>query len=249
FSTWGTLAVLGIFMLLFGNGGVVWGEQYIPSGLTAVLIATSPFWMVSVDAIVTRGQQLHARQWIGLVVGLPGTILLVWPDIVAASAKGGSGWQFFAGVIAVQIACAGWAVGSSYTRRHVMPNDVLGSAAMQMIFGGIWMLIAGTVLGEWPALSLTGRTSMALVYLTLAGSVVAFAAFSYALQHLDVALVSLYPYVTPIIAVALGTLILGEPFDVRMLVAGAIIVSGIVIVGPPRPAARNTDGSALPTSE
>ncbi len=109
---------------------------------------------------------------------------------------------------------------------------------MQMIFGGIWMLIAGTVLGEWPALSFTGRTSMALAYLTLAGSVVAFAAYSYALQHLDVAVVSLYTYVNPIIAVALGTIILGEPFHVRMLIAGAIIVGGIVIVGPPRPPAE-----------
>jgi drug/metabolite transporter (DMT)-like permease len=188
--------------------------------------------MVSVDAMVTKGRQLHARQWLGLVIGFAGIITLVWPDIVSAGAGGGSGWGFFVGVVSVQIACAGWAVGSSYTRRHVMPADVLGSAALQMIFGGIWMLIAGTILGEWPALSLTGRTSLALVYLTLAGSVVAFAAYSYALQHLDVAIVSLYTYINPIIAVALGTLILGEPFSVRMLVAGAIIVGGIAIVGP-----------------
>jgi drug/metabolite transporter (DMT)-like permease len=248
-SMWGTLAVLGIFMLLFGNGGVVWGEQYIPSGLTAVLIATSPFWMVSVDAMVTRGRQLHIRQGTGLVVGFAGIVLLVWPDIVAAGARGGSGWGFFAGVVAVQIACAGWAVGSSYTRRHVMPGDVLGSAAMQMIFGGIWMLLAGTFLGEWPALSFTARTSMALAYLTLAGSVVAFAAYSYALQHLDVAIVSLYTYVNPIIAVALGTLILGEPFQIRMLIAGAVIIGGILIVGPPRASAESLKASVLPAGD
>jgi drug/metabolite transporter (DMT)-like permease len=228
-SEWRTLAVLGVFMLLIGNGGVVWGEQYVSSGLTAVLIATSPFWMVSVDAMVTGGRQLHVRQWSGLVIGFLGIVLLVWPDVVSSRT---AGWGVIAGLISVQLACAGWAIGSSYTRRHVMPKDVLGSAALQMIFGGLYMLIAGSLLGEWHGLSFTLRTSLALAYLSLAGSVVAFAAYSYALQHLDIAVVSLYTYVNPIIAVALGTLLLGEPFHARMLVAGTVIVLGIVTVGP-----------------
>ena len=238
-SEWKTLAVLGIFMLLLGNGGVVWGEQYVPSGLTAVLIATSPFWMVSIDALVRKGKQLHARQWTGLVIGFLGIVVLVWPDIVSsgpgvAVPAGGSRWGFLAGLISVQIACAGWAVGSSYTRVHVVPKDVLGSAALQMIFGGIYMLIVGTGLGEWHALSFTARTGLALTYLCLAGSVVAFAAYSYALQHLDIAVVSLYTYINPVIAVALGSLLLGEPFSMRMVYAGAIIVAGIVVVGKPK---------------
>jgi drug/metabolite transporter (DMT)-like permease len=231
-SEWRTLAVLALLMLLMGNGGVVWGEQYVSSGLTAILIATSPFWMVSVDAMLTRGRRLHARQWTGLVIGFLGIVLLVWPDLAAARAGRGSVWGFLTGVASVQLACAGWAVGSSYTRRHVMPRDVLGSAAMQMMFGGAYMLLTGTLLGEWHALSFTTRTSLALIYLSLAGSVVAFAAYSYALQHLEIAAVSLYTYVNPIIAVALGTIVLGEPFHVRMLVAGAVIVTGILVVGP-----------------
>ena len=104
----------------------------------------------------------------------------------------------------MQIACAGWAVGSAYTRRHVMPADVLGAAAMQMLFGGVFMLIAGTLLGEWGRLAFNTARRWAFVYLTLAGSVVAFAAYSYALRHLDVAIVSLYTYINPVIAVALG---------------------------------------------
>jgi len=228
---WGRLAVLAFFMMMLGNGGVVWGEQFVPSGLTAVLIGTSPFWMVGVDALVSSGRQLFLRHWIGLVVGFAGIVLLVWPDITAGG-TGGRG--FAAGVVALQIACAGWAIGSSYTRRHVMPSDVLGAAALQMLFGGIQMLIAGTLMGEWPRLGFTMQTSLALAYLTFAGSVVAFAAYSYALRHLDVAIVSLYTYVNPVIAVALGTLVLGEPFHVRMLIAAAIIVCGVVIVGPNR---------------
>jgi len=228
-SAWRRMAVLGFFMLLLGNGGVTWGEQHVPSGLTAVLIGTSPFWMVSVEAIVSGGKQLFAREWIGLSVGFAGIVLLVWPDITA----GGAGGRNFAlGVIALQIACVGWAIGSAYTRRHVTPGDVLGSAALQMIFGGMWMLALGTAAGEWGSLGFNTRTAVAFVYLTLAGSVVAFAAYSYALRHLNVAIVSLYTYINPVIAVALGTLLLDEPFHLRMLVAAGVIVAGVLIVGP-----------------
>ncbi len=228
-AMWGTLFVLGFFMLVLGNGGVVYGEQFVPSGLTAVLIATNPFWMLAAEAVFTPGRQIHVRQWIGLLVGFGGIVLLVWPDILAG---GMAGRGFLGGVLALQIACVGWAIGSMYTRRHVVPSDVLGAAALQMLFGGILMLVVGTALGEWPRLHFTGRTTLALTYLTLVGSVVAFAAYSYALRYLDVAIVSLYTYVNPVIAVALGTLLLDEPFHMRMLFSAAIIVVGILIVGP-----------------
>lgn len=228
-SSWGRLAVLGFFMLMLGNGGVVWGEQFVPSGLTAVLIGTSPFWMVSIDAMLTGGRQLHRREWAGLFVGFIGIVMLVWPDITAG---GVPGRNFALGVIALQIACAGWAVGSAYTRRHVMPRDVLGAAALQMFFGGAFMLAAGTAAGEWGRLGFTTRTTAALVYLTLVGAVIAFAAYSYALQHLDMAVVSLYTYINPVIAVTLGTLVLGEPFHLRMIIAIAIIALGVMVVRP-----------------
>jgi drug/metabolite transporter (DMT)-like permease len=228
---WMRLAIVGFFMLGLGNGGVVVGSQWLPSGLTAVLIATSPFWMVSVEAAVSGGQQLFARDWTGLFLGFAGIVILVWPDI----ASGGEGSRMFGwGVFAVQLACAGWAVGSAYTRRHVLPADVLASAAMQMFFGGLFMLIVGSVLGEWSRLSFSPRTTASFVYLTLAGSLIAFAAYSYALRHLDVAVVSLYTYVNPIIAVALGTILLGEPFHARMVLAAIVILVGMAIVGPGR---------------
>lgn len=225
---WGRLAIVGFFMLTLGNGGVVVAEQWISSGLTAVLIATSPFWMVGVDALVTRGPQIFLRQWIGLGVGFAGIVVLVWPDI----ASGGAGAQtFLGGVIAVQIACAGWAVGSAYTRRHVMPADVLGAAAIQMFAGGAFMLIVGSVLGEWPHLSFTTKTFGTFIYLTLLGSVVAFASYSYALRHLPIAVVSLYTYINPVIAVILGAVLLGEPFSLRMVAAAGIILTGMIVVG------------------
>jgi drug/metabolite transporter (DMT)-like permease len=228
-ATWGRLAVLGFFMMVLGNGGVVWGEQFVPSGLTAVVLGTNPFWMVGVNAVMPGGDRLHARQWIGLAIGFSGIVLLVWPEIAGG---GTDAHGFILGVLGLQIACAGWASGANYTRRHVMPDDVLGSAALQMIFGGFMMVAIGLVLGEWGHLTLTPRTAASWLYLALVGSVIGFAAFSYALQHLPVAIVSLYNFVNPMIAVALGTLVLGEPFHARMLVAAAIIVTGILIVGP-----------------
>ena len=228
---WGKLSVLGFLMLLMGNGGVAWGSQHLPSGLVAVLVGMSPFWMTGVDALMRDGKQLFARQWLGLAIGLAGITTLVWPDITAG---GASGNNFALGVIALQLACAGWAVGSAYTRRHVMPGHIFGAAAVQMAAGGVFMLLAGTLIGEWHRISFNATTTTAFVYLVIVGSVVAFAAYSYALQHLDVAIVSLYTYINPVIAVALGTLVLDEPFHIRMAVAAAIIAAGVVIVGRPK---------------
>jgi drug/metabolite transporter (DMT)-like permease len=230
-ADWGRIAVLGFLMLGLGNGGVVWAEQHIASGLAAVMIATSPFWMVAIDSAMPGGERLGSRQWTGLAVGFAGIVLLVWPDL---QWSGAGATKVLLGVIALQIACAGWAVASAYTRRRGVASDVLGTAALQMIFGGAFMTLAGTLAGEWSALAFTWRTTSSLLYLIVFGSLIAFAAYSYALRHLPVSTVSLYTYINPVIAVALGTLLLGEPFRLSMLAAGGVIVLGILIVRQPR---------------
>lgn len=226
-AEWGRLALLGFLMITLGNGGVNWGEQYLASGITAVVIATSPFWMVAVDAVFPGGEKLSMRKFIGLAIGFSGIVLLVWPDLTL---EGANGRQVLLGVLALQIACLGWSISSSYTKRNAVNRSVLSVAAVQMFFGGLFMLLIGTVSGEWSVISLNSRTVSALVYLIVAGSLVAFAAYSYALRHLPISTVSLYTYVNPVIAVALGTLLLGEPFRVSMIVAAVVIVIGITIV-------------------
>ena len=232
---WGRLALLGFLMIALGNGGVVWAEQYLASGLTAVVIATSPFWMVAIDAWLPGADRLSARQWGGLFIGFLGIVMLVWPDI---SLGGVTGRGVVLGVLSVQVACIGWAIASAYTRRHSMSRNVLGVAAVQMFFGGLFMTLAGTAMGEWPHLTFSSRTLASLVYLTLAGSVIAFAAYSYALRHLPIATVSLYTYVNPVIAVALGTLLLGEPFRLSTIAAALVIVVGMLVVRPVRRPSR-----------
>ena len=226
-AAWPPLAVIGLLMLGFGNGGVIWAEQFVPSGLAAVLIATTPFWMTGVQALLSKGERLGARQAIGLVVGFSGILVLVWPDLVASMSVGS---RYGAGILALQLACVGWALGSSYAKHVSQTSDVLAGAAMQMMFGGGWMLLAATVTGEWPRLHFNTTTSAALLYLIVAGSVAGYAAYAYALKHLPVSTVSMYAYINPVIAVALGTLLLDEPFHLRMLAAAAIIAAGIAIV-------------------
>jgi drug/metabolite transporter (DMT)-like permease len=234
-STWPMQAALGFCMIALGNGGVVTGEGYLTSGLTAVLVATSPFWMVGIDAMFPGGVRPRPRQLLGMGVGFAGIIMLVWPDI----AIGGAGRRnVILGVIAVQVACLGWSFASSYTKRHALSGDVLGAAMLQMLFGGIFMTAGATIHGEWARLSFTTPTSLALLYLTLLGSVVAFVAYSYALKHLPIAVVSLYTYVNPIIAVALGIVLLNEPFDLRQVAAAVVIGLGMLIVRP----AKSVDG-------
>jgi drug/metabolite transporter (DMT)-like permease len=226
-AEWRNLALLGFLMITLGNGGVNWGEQYLASGITAVVIATSPFWMVAVDGLFPGGEKISLRKFAGLAVGFSGIVLLVWPDLTL---EGANGRQVLLGVLALQIACAGWAISSSYTKRHKVTTNLLVVAAVQMFFGGLFMMAIGTMAGEWSVISVNARTGSALLYLIVAGSLVAFAAYSYALRHLPIATVSLYTYVNPVIAVTLGTVLLGEPFRVSMLVAAGLIVAGIAIV-------------------
>jgi len=226
---WPALMLLGLLMLGFGNGGVVWAEQTVPSGLTAVLVAMSPFWMVGIDALTPHGQRLTVRRVVGLLIGLAGIVMLVWPEIRLDNSR-----AFMGGVAAAQIACLGWALGSIFARRrgHTDARDesVLVTAAYEMLFGGLFLFVAGSARGELGWLAFSNRTAAALAYLIVFGAIAGFTAYAYALKHLPVATVSLYAYVNPVIAVVLGTLILREPFNARMGIAAGIVLVGMALV-------------------
>ncbi len=226
---WPSLAVLGALMLACGNGGVVWAEQTVASGLTAVLVAMSPFWMAGFDALTPPRVPLSARRTLGLVIGFSGIVLLVWPEIDVQDEGG-----ILEGILASQIACVGWAAGSMYSRRRghgeAKDESVLATAACQMLFGGICLLLVGFAIGEGPRLTFNPRTSLALGYLIVVGAVAGFTAYAYALKHLPVATVSLYAYVNPLIAVALGTLILKEPLNPRLAIVATVVLVGIGLV-------------------
>jgi drug/metabolite transporter (DMT)-like permease len=224
---WGALALSGFLLLVIGNGAVVWAEQYVASGLAAVIVAMVPFWTVVVEAVRPDGERPTPRTMFGLAVGFAGIIVLVWPELFAET----SGNWFVAGVAALQLACAGWAVGTSFTKHNVVASpSPAATSAIQMLAGGLMFLAIATIHGEWAQLAFTVRSASAILYLVVFGSIVAFSAYVYALKHLPIATVSLYSYVNPLIAVVLGTLLLAEPFSSRTLVASALVFAGIAIV-------------------
>jgi drug/metabolite transporter (DMT)-like permease len=227
-SAWPGLAVIGLLFIVGGNGLVVWAEQWVPSGLTAVLLATSPFWMVGLEALLPKGERPHGWTWLGLAIGFLGIVLRVWPDLTAGG-KGGR--HFLAGVVGLQFACLTWSMGSSYERRRGSEGEhTLGGAAIEMLTGGLVLTLIGTGAGEWQRLGLNLRTGSALAYLVLVGSVVGYSSYIFTLKHLPVSTISLYSYINPIIAVVLGVALAGEPFGVRSLVASAIVLAGVAVV-------------------
>jgi len=233
----------GTLMLGFGNGGVVWAEQYMASGLVAVLVASTPFWMVGLDSLLSGGEALTRRTVGGLLVGFSGIVLLVWPDLMrAVTMTTGYGW--IGGLIATQLACLGWALGSTFSKRHPGAADPLTSAAFQMLAGGLVLLTAAAVTGEFGQVAWSTRSVLAMAYLFVAGSLIGFVAYTYALTHLPISVVSLYPYVNPIVAVLLGTWLLHEPISWRIVAAIGVILGGSAIV-----TRRSLAGAALPARE
>jgi drug/metabolite transporter (DMT)-like permease len=224
-SSWGGIVLSGFLLLVIGNGAVVWAEQYVASGLAAVIVAMVPFWNVVVEGVRPGGERPTARTLSGLAVGFAGIVVLVWPELFTDT---GGNW-FVAGVIALQLACAGWAIGTSFTKRNTVSSPA-ATSAVQMLAAGLMFLAIATATGEWRELAFTGRSASAILYLVVFGSIVAYSAFVYALKHLPITTVSLYSYVNPIIAVILGTLLLSEPFSGRTVVASALVFAGIAVV-------------------
>jgi drug/metabolite transporter (DMT)-like permease len=225
--TWGSIALVGFLMNLIGNGMVVWAQQHVASGLTAVIVAMVPFWTVGVEAMLPRGERLTRYTVLGLLIGFAGIIVLVWPHLTVG---GSAGRMFVAGVAALQFGSLGWALGTSYIKRKGMAATPMASSGMQMVFSGAMFLIVGTLLGEWGQVSFTTRSASAMAYLIVVGSIVGYTSYVFSLRHLPLSTVSLYAYVNPVIAVVLGTLVLGEPLSARILLAAALVFAGIVIV-------------------
>jgi drug/metabolite transporter (DMT)-like permease len=221
---WLSLAARGALFIGVGNGAVVWSEQTLPSGLAAVLVAVNPFWMVGIDALVGDGKSPALRQLVGLLVGFSGIVLLVSPNTRMVAGGG-----FWSGFVATQLACAAWSLGSTYARRRSQ-QDTLPDVAFEMLFGGVLLLAGGAMLGERLGGVITSRSAGALVYLIVFGSLVAYSCYRYALRHLRVATLSLYVYANTVIAVLLGTVVLGEPFNLWMGTGAAVVLVGIGLV-------------------
>jgi drug/metabolite transporter (DMT)-like permease len=239
-SAWPQQALIGVLMLGIGNEFVVVAEQWIPSGIAAVGVASAPFWMSGLVA-ATGGERLTRGMLAGFLLGFGGIVVLIWPEMF----RGGAGGALFvAGILAGQLACLGWSVGSLLSRRMTPLGGALAASAVQQLCGGLVILAVGSAIGEWNDIAFSARSFAAELYLIVFGSLAAYSAYLYALQHLPIATVSLYAYVNPVIAVILGTLLADEPFSPRIVAAAAMVLAGIAVVrrdtvaaGRPRQAA------------
>ena len=222
---WRSAAIVGVLLLFGGNGGVVWAERTIPSGIAALLIALVPLWIALIDGAVLR-HRVNPLTATGIVVGFGGAALLLLGG-------GGTGRVEPFGMLLVVAASLSWASGALYSRTAPLPRRPLVGAGMEMIVGGIALGIAGVLAGEAAdvrpeAFSLASLASLA--YLIVFGSFVAFTCFVWLLRVARTSLVATYAYVNPVVAVFLGWLILGEQVTLRTVVAGLVIVGAVALI-------------------
>jgi drug/metabolite transporter (DMT)-like permease len=229
---WKTTAVTGCLLLFVGNGGVSWAEQTVPSGITAVLVAMVSFWLVIVDWLRPGGHKPVPKVLFGLVLGFAGVALLVGPAQLGVH-LGGSERVDLRGVAVLVIACFGWACGSIYSKHGGMPSSALLGVAMQSLTGGIVLLFAGLITGEFHRFhfaAVAWRSWVALAYLVVVGSGIGFTSYLYMLQKSTPARVATYALVNPVVALFLGWLVADEVISLRMVVAAVVILTAVILV-------------------
>lgn len=230
---WRSAAIVGLFLLLGGNGLVSWAEQRVASGIAALIVGSSPLWMVLIDAIRPGGVRPNWQTASGVLLGLAGIVLLIGPNQFL-----GNGHAFnSAGVIALLLAALFWAIGSLYSRRAPLPDSPLLGTGMEMLAGSAGLLLAGTLSGEWARLDLSGITARSLwglAYLIVFGSLVGFAAYTWLLRVAPTPLVATYAYVNPLIAIFIGNWLAQEAITLRILIAALVIVTAVALINASR---------------
>jgi drug/metabolite transporter (DMT)-like permease len=225
---WVTAAITGVLLLFGGNGGVCWAEQSVPSGITALLVATVTLWMVLVDWLRPGGRKPSARVLVGIVIGFAGLLILVGPAHL-----GNSGRVNLVGAVVLVLASLSWACGSLYSKHGSLPSSPLLGAGMQALCGGTALWIVGLLAGEgarFHLASVTPRAWLAAAYLVVFGSCIGFSAYLYILKKSTAARVATYAFVNPIVALLIGWGFGAEGLSGRTLLAGAIILTAVVLV-------------------
>lgn len=239
---WVTLALVGVLLLTISNGLVVWAEQYLDAGTASIYVVTVAIWAACFDALMKGGTTPFTwRLVVGLLLGLAGTAVLTGatPRTLLHTD--------FRGPAALVFASGSWAWGSVYLKRHPVKVGFSMSAAVQMVIGGVALLLVGALRGEVGAFHPTLRPMLAVAYLIVMGSIVGFTAYGYALRHASATVVGTYAYVNPVVAVILGGLLLHEPIGARKIVAMAIILGAVLwIQRVVRPRARRRAAGSGP---
>jgi drug/metabolite transporter (DMT)-like permease len=219
--------VIGIFFFLIGHGTLHWAETRVPSGLASLFIAVEPIFVFLLSDLVEGRWRINASLLAGVLLGLAGAAILLDKSVLNA------GPGMAAGAIAVLIGAFSWSVGIVYSRRSHLSGHPLLLSALSLLSGAVLLLITGTIAGEWRGFSLSaisGRSWLALAYLILFGSVIAFTAYNWLLEHYSPTLVATHTYINPIVAVLLGWLFAGEKVSLQVGIAAAMVIGAVMLV-------------------
>ena len=221
------LAAVGGLLLVAGNGGLAWAEQYVPTGYAALIIAVTPIWFLVLETFIFRGDRMSRCGTIGLTMGVLGIIVLMWPRIAHRETLG---VMQMVGSISLLFSSFSWAVGSVLSRKWQMKVDPLVATSWEMIFAGLGHIVLALITGQYPRAVFNRRGVTAVLYLVVFGSWIGYTAYIWLLKHVPTTKVATYAYVNPIVAVFLGWIVLHERFDSFMLAGSVIIVAAVALV-------------------
>lgn len=217
------IAIVGIFLLVGGNGCVVWAETRLSSGIASLMVATVPLFMAIIESLIPSKAKLNKKGWLGLIIGFAGVAYLVLSDWNNTSVD-------IIGMMLLITGAFSWALGSVYSKSFTSTASTITNIAIQMLSGGICLSIIGTFLGEFQRVHITPKGIGALLYLVVFGSIIGYSCYIYILQKWPAAKAGTYAYVNPPVAVVLGAIILGEVISIKIVLATIIILCGVILV-------------------
>jgi drug/metabolite transporter (DMT)-like permease len=241
----GHLAIVGILLLMGGNLTLSFAEEYVPSGLAALLLAGTPLWFLVLDSLLLGDHRISRRGLSGLALGIVGTAVLIWPQLVSTTKLGHKELIFSFALIGGSFS---WALGSVLSKRWQSGAPSFAATAWQMIFAGLANLIFAAFNGDWSRVVWTPRGLGAVLYLIICGSWIGYTAYIWLLAHVPTSKVSTYAYVNPVVAVFLGWLVLHEQVDAYILTGSAIVIASVALVTSAK-VKRRTVAEEMPAVE
>lgn len=221
------LASIGCLLLVGGNFGLAWAEQWVPTGFAALIVAITPIWFLLLETFVFRGDRLSSRGLIGVALGIGGIAVLFWPKFEHRAA---AGIMPLVGASILLCSSFSWSVGSVLSRKWQLQVDPFSATGWEMVFAAAGNAIVALVSGEYRHIVITRRGMLAVLYLVIFGSWVGYTAYIWLLKYVTTPKVATYAYVNPLVAVFLGWLLHNELLDAFVLTGAAIIVAGVALV-------------------
>ena len=221
------LAAIGVLLLVTGNVGVAWGEQYVASGLAALVVAVVPLWVALIEITILKTERLAPRGLAGLALGIVGLVILMWPRLTDNSSLS---HKELGGVAILIFASLSWACGSITSRRSHLSIGPFAATGWEMTLAGLVNLLLALGMGDFSRTVWTTSGYLSIAYLVTGGSLIGFTAYIWLLEHVPTSKVATYAYVNPVVAVLLGWLILHERVDRYVLAGTAVIVCGVALV-------------------